>query len=146
MLPRDAFVAGLAAFLVAHVCYVVGFWTDPPAATAMVVASVVVVLAVAPIARTHPARARDRAGAAAAGRGLHGGDRGDGRVRGRVGQRRRRGRRGAFAGSDSLIAWNRFVRPLAGAGVAIMVTYHLGQILLTLSLLARTRNLGDVIR
>ena len=42
----------------------------------------------------------------------------------------------AFAGSDSLIAWNRFVRPLAGAGVVIMVTYHLGQILLTLSLLA----------
>ena len=60
MLPRDAFVAGLAAFLVAHVCYVVGFWTDPPAAVAMLVASVVVVIAVAPIARTRPARAGER--------------------------------------------------------------------------------------
>ena len=43
MLPRDAFVPGLAAFLVAHVCYVVGFWTDPPAAVAMVIAAVIVV-------------------------------------------------------------------------------------------------------
>jgi uncharacterized membrane protein YhhN len=40
-----------------------------------------------------------------------------------------------FYGSDSLIAWNRFVRPLAWAPVAIMVTYHAAQALLTLSLL-----------
>ena len=40
-----------------------------------------------------------------------------------------------FAASDSLIAWDRFVRPVARAEVTIMVTYHLGQILLVLSLL-----------
>jgi uncharacterized membrane protein YhhN len=40
-----------------------------------------------------------------------------------------------FAGSDSLIAWDRFVRPLQWAPVAIMVTYHVGQALLVLSLL-----------
>jgi uncharacterized membrane protein YhhN len=38
MLPRDAFVPGLAAFLVAHVCYVIGFWTDPPGGVALLLA------------------------------------------------------------------------------------------------------------
>ena len=33
-----------------------------------------------------------------------------------------------------MIAWNRFVRPFRGADVAIMVTYHLGQAGLVLSL------------
>jgi uncharacterized membrane protein YhhN len=41
-----------------------------------------------------------------------------------------------FLLSDSLIAWNRFVRPLAWAPVTIMVTYHLAQTGLVLSLLA----------
>jgi hypothetical protein len=39
-----------------------------------------------------------------------------------------------FFASDSLIAWNRFVRPRAWAPVAIMVTYHLGQAGLVTSL------------
>ena len=39
-----------------------------------------------------------------------------------------------FFVSDALIAWNRFVRPLAWAPVAIMVTYHLGQAGLVTSL------------
>jgi hypothetical protein len=34
-----------------------------------------------------------------------------------------------------MIAWNRFVQPFAAAAVAIMVTYHLGQLGLVLSLL-----------
>ena len=40
-----------------------------------------------------------------------------------------------FVSSDAMIAWNRFVRPLRGADVGIMVTYHLGQAGLVLSLL-----------
>jgi hypothetical protein len=36
--------------------------------------------------------------------------------------------------SDSLIAWNRFVKPLSWAPVVIMVTYHMGQTGLVLSL------------
>ncbi len=40
-----------------------------------------------------------------------------------------------FMASDTLIAWNRFVRPLAWAPVTIMVTYHLAQTALVLSLL-----------
>jgi len=39
-----------------------------------------------------------------------------------------------FYGSDSMIAWNGFVKPFRYAGVAIMVTYHLGQIGLVLAL------------
>ena len=41
-----------------------------------------------------------------------------------------------FMGSDALIAWNRFLRPLAWAPWAIIVTYHLAQALLTVSLTA----------
>jgi uncharacterized membrane protein YhhN len=135
VLPRDAFVAGLASFLVAHLCYVAGFWTEPPHSVAMLVSVAVVVLAVAPVARVVLGGIADETAlrlpvacyivviaamvasavasgnvAAAAGAVL-------------------------FAVSDSLIAWNRFVRPVAGSAVTIMVTYHVGQALLTLSLL-----------
>lgn len=135
MLPRDAFVAGLASFLVAHVCYVIGFWTDPPAAAALAVAAVVVVLAVSPLAvrilrslSEEPALRPPVAiymvvisvmlataiatGNVVAGLGA-----------------------ALFVASDSMIAWNRFVRPFAAADVAIMVTYHLGQAALVCSLL-----------
>jgi uncharacterized membrane protein YhhN len=39
-----------------------------------------------------------------------------------------------FMASDSLIAWNRFVTPMPWAPVTIMVTYHVAQTLLVLSL------------
>jgi uncharacterized membrane protein YhhN len=39
-----------------------------------------------------------------------------------------------FMASDTLIAWNRFVRPLEWAPITIIVTYHLGQAGLVLSL------------
>jgi uncharacterized membrane protein YhhN len=40
-----------------------------------------------------------------------------------------------FYVSDALIAWNRFIHEYPWGGVAIMVTYHLGQIGLVLSLI-----------
>jgi len=52
------------------------------------------------------------------------------------------GRPAAIAGaclfylSDGLIAWNRFVRPLAWARLPVIVTYHLGQAGLAISLAA----------
>ena len=52
------------------------------------------------------------------------------------------GRPAAIAGaclfylSDGLIAWNRFVRPLAWARLPVIVTYHLGQAGLVISLAA----------
>jgi len=136
MLPRDAFVPGLAAFLIAHVCYVVGFWTDPPAVGAFVLAAVIVALLVGPVAvRILRALGGEPAlrppvvaymvvisvmVASALASGI---------VVAAVGAI-------FFAFSDSLIAWDRFVQPLAWAAVTIMVTYHLGQVLLTLSLLS----------
>jgi alkenylglycerophosphocholine hydrolase len=39
-----------------------------------------------------------------------------------------------FYASDGMIAWDRFVRPLPWSPLPVMVTYHLGQFLLVLSL------------
>jgi len=44
---------------------------------------------------------------------------------------------GLFFCSDAMLAWNRFVRPLAWGPPAVIVTYHLGQGLLVLSLVRR---------
>ena len=43
-----------------------------------------------------------------------------------------------FVSSDATLAFNRFVRPLSWARVAIMVTYHAGQALIVLGVLAAT--------
>jgi uncharacterized membrane protein YhhN len=140
MLPSDQFVAGLAAFLVGHVCYVVGFWVDadPPDALAVVVATVVVLAVIVPLAAriVRAVRASDDpalavpvvayiavittmvVSAVASGNAVAA-----------VGA-------ALFAGSDSMIAWDRFVQPFRAAPVAIMVTYHAGQALLVLSLLS----------
>lgn len=137
MLPRDLFLAGLASFLVAHLAYVAGLWTgDAPSGVALgvgvvVVAAVVVVLA-ARILRGLRAAGADELvppvtaymaviavmAASATGTALP------------------LAIAGAwlFLASDALIAWNRFVRPLAWAPVTIMVTYHLAQAGLVLSL------------
>ena len=138
MLPQDLFVPGLAAFLVAHVCYLAGFWSARPAAAALAVAVVVVVLVVAPLGRVILG-AIGRAGlprelqfavaaymtviSAMLATALA-----TGNVLAAVGAT-------LFVASDSMIAWDRFVRRFAWASVAIMVTYHLGQAGLVASLL-----------
>lgn len=43
-----------------------------------------------------------------------------------------------FAASDSILAVNRFVRPLPWAAVVVMVTYHVGQALIVAGILAST--------
>ena len=136
MLPRDLFVGGLAAFLLGHVAYVVGLNVAGTAAGGWVVGITVVLIAIAVVGRRVVAavRAGDEpkltapvvtymlvisamvASAIATGEPLA--------IAGAV----------LFYASDSLIAWNRFVRALAWAPVAIMVTYHLGQAGLVLSL------------
>jgi uncharacterized membrane protein YhhN len=135
MLPQDLFVAGLGAFLVGHLCYLAGFWAHGPGGLALAVAAVIVVAAVAPVGfRILKALGRERplqvpvaaymvvisamlATALATGNVVAG-----------VGA-------ALFVSSDTMIAWNRFVRPFGAADVAIMVTYHLGQAALVLSLL-----------
>ena len=136
MLPADLFAAGLGAFLGAHAAFIGGLraWTAPAWAIALALAVVAAVGAV-PAARVALAVRRSTpsllgpvvvymgaislmvASAGAAGAVL--------------------ATAGAslFWSSDLLIAWDRFVRPLAHGRLAVMVTYHLAQGLLLLSLL-----------
>jgi uncharacterized membrane protein YhhN len=138
MLPTDLFVPGLAAFLVGHVCYLIGFWVHGPSIAALVFAAIVTLAAVVPLARRiltaiaqrgEPQQLRIAvvaymvvisamlATALASGNAFA--------AVGAV----------LFVGSDSMIAWDRFVRRFAWAPIAIMVTYHLGQAGLVASLL-----------
>ena len=137
MLPRDLFAGGLASFLLAHVAYVYGLRQGPSNTAALVAASVGVLLLAAVVgrrvvqgvlARGHTelvgpviaymlvlsamfaAALATVEPLAAAGAGL-------------------------FFCSDAVLAWNRFVQPLRWGPVAVIVTYHLGQTGLVLSLL-----------
>jgi uncharacterized membrane protein YhhN len=136
LLDEDRFfVFGLAAFLVAHICYIGGLWSDPPGVVAFAVAAAVTLTAVLPVARrvVPAARAADRGLAAPVGlyvaviSVMVASAGASGRVTAAAGA-------ALFAFSDSLIAWNRFVRRVPMAGLVIMVTYHLGQLGLVLSL------------
>jgi uncharacterized membrane protein YhhN len=138
MLPQDLFVPGLAAFLVGHLCYVVGFWTHGPSGFALAIAVVVVVALVAPLGRrilTSISRARQPrelriavAAYMAVISAMLATALATGNVLAAVGAT-------LFVASDSMIAWDRFVHPFARAPVAIMMTYHLGQAGLVASLL-----------
>jgi uncharacterized membrane protein YhhN len=135
MLPSDKFVAGLAAFLVAHLCYIGGFLSDGPAGVAIAISAIIVAALLAPLAvrivralQSEP-ELRGPVGAyilviammlalaLASGNALA--------AVGAV----------LFVASDAMIAWDRFVQPFPGAPMAIMVTYHLGQAGLVLSLI-----------
>lgn len=138
MLPSDRFVEGLASFLLAHVAYVVGFTRDGGSAAAILVAAIPVVLVAGLLgARFLRAAIRDRdrslvgpliaymaviaamvSCALASGNALA--------AVGAV----------LFMGSDSLIAETRFVGPRSWGPLGIMVSYHVGQALLTVSLVS----------
>ncbi len=145
MLPRNLFVPGLAAFLVGHILFIVGLLHPPvPAgvppfafsAAGLVAATVGVVLvealpatvlisslashgqrALIPPVCTYVAAIATmvvvalNVGVAAAALGAV-----------------------LFLGSDTLLAWNRFVRPVRFGPVGVHATYHLAQGLLVLSL------------
>jgi len=138
MLPADRFVPGLASFLLAHVAYVVGLNLDGGSVGALALAAIPVA-AVATVLATRILSAMTTGG----NRGLIGpvvaymvvisamvtsalASVNGWAVAGAV----------LFFASDALIAETRFVRPVTpGLRVAIMVTYHLGQAGLVLSLL-----------
>lgn len=136
MLPSDRFVPGLVAFLLGHVAYIVGMSTAGVSILALVVGVAVAVLAVAVIGGRILAAVR--AGpepsmtvpvgaymvvisamlASAIGTEV---------ALAMVGA-------GLFYCSDALIAWSRFVRPRTWHPLAIIVTYHLAQAALAISL------------
>jgi uncharacterized membrane protein YhhN len=123
MLPGDLFIAGLSAFLLAHLAYI----GDIDATVGGRLCWLVVVLALSSPLSLRILRSVTDPGlrvavcvymlaialmvgsAVAAGEWLA--------VLGAL----------LFFASDSLIAWNRFVVPLPWAPTAIIVTYHLGQ-------------------
>jgi uncharacterized membrane protein YhhN len=140
MLPRERFVAGLVAFLLAHLAYIVGFGVIVATAGLVVggivlgllVVGTMLVLAGRPIVRAvrvgRPGLVVPVVGylvvistmvviAAATGRPLA--------IAGAV----------LFYASDATLAWDRFVDRRRWGPVATHVTYHVGQALLVLSLL-----------
>ena len=132
---RDLFVAGLSAFLLAHVAYVVGLRLHGGSWAALALAAVVAAWAAAAVGRpvvgavrrlhpelTLPVTAYMVVISAMVASALA-----TGLILAAAGAV-------LFELSDSLIAWNRFVRPVRWAPLAIIVTYHLGQTGLVLSL------------
>jgi len=137
MLPQDLFVFGLGAFLIGHVAYVVGMQVDGVTASRLGVGLVVVTVAMT-IIGLRVVRAV-RAGAEPELTGpvvaymvvisaMVASAVGTGHIAAVAGA-------GSFYASDALIAWNRFLTETSHARLAIMVTYHLGQLGLVLSLL-----------
>jgi len=133
MLPQDRFVFGLASFLLGHIAYTVGLnlHTDGLWLLAIPVVIIAALLAVrlvrgirtsgqaellGPVIAYVVVIAAMGASAVASGNAVAA-----------VGAL-------LFMASDSLIGETRFVQPRAWGGVAIMVTYHLGQAGLVLSL------------
>ena len=139
MVPGDRFVAGVGSFFLAHLAYIVGLRTGDPSTTALLVgtAAVVAFAAVAgrrillAVRETEPRFATPIAAYIAVISVM---------VASALATREPLAAIGAvvFMASDTLIAWNRFVQPLAWAPVTIMVTYHAGQALLVASLIETT--------
>lgn len=137
MLPRDRFVPGLVSFLGAHLAFIVGLWVDGQSVGTFAVGLVVAALAVAVVGRRilggvrrgeHAALAAPVGAymavislmlASAIG----------------TGEPLAIGGAALFYSSDALIAWERFVAAQRWHRLAIIVTYHLAQTGLTLSLL-----------
>ena len=132
MLPRNLFVAGLASFLLGHVAYVVGFGVGEAWPSVLGVGFVAVAVGTPIVRALLRDGHRELLGPVVAYMAVI-----SVMVACAIGNGDPRAIVGAalFMLSDSLIAWNRFVRPLAWAPVTIMVTYHLGQAGLVLSLL-----------
>jgi len=141
MLPRDQFIAGLASFLLAHVAYVIGFNTTPPPFNILALTFVVVVLITAQQIYRVIANGLDSQGLTrlkmpvqvytiVIGLML-------------ISALWTLARYGewtftsallvtcgavAFLVSDTILAYNKFVKPISHGRLMNMATYHLGQV------------------
>lgn len=133
MLPADLFAAGLLAFLLGHIAYVVDF--DVPARERLVWFLVTVIVASPVVVRivrsVGDSMLRSAVGlyigviSLMVASALALGD-----LRAVIGAV-------LFFASDGILAWNRFVRQFRWARPAIMITYHLGQLGLAAALRSR---------
>lgn len=136
MVPRDLFVFGLAAFLLAHVAYIAGMHADGVDGTRFLVGVVVAVLAMAVVGSMILRGVREGPNPELAGPVIAYMVVISAMLASAVGVGRGAMVLGAssFYVSDALIAWNRFVRETRHAAVAIMLTYHVAQASLVVSL------------
>ena len=136
MLPTDRFVPGLVSFLLGHIAYVVGMHVDGVDGPRFLV-GIVLVMAVLAVLGTlilrgvragpHPSLAGPVVAYMFVISAMVASAIGVGHVTGIVGA-------GLFYASDALIAWNRFIRETPYGRLSIIVTYHLAQAALVLSL------------
>lgn len=136
MLPADLFVAGLAAFLLAHVAYIVGFLVAGFDGGGALIGLAVVVIAGGTLGVRIVGAVRTRHAALLAPVVVYMSVI-SAMVLAAFGSKEPLAIAGAllFYSSDSLIAGDRFVEPKRWARPAIMSTYHLAQAALVLSLL-----------
>jgi uncharacterized membrane protein YhhN len=138
MLPRDLFIPGLVSFLFAHLAYIAGLWADGVSFLGFAIGLAVAALAALVVggrvlravrAGDDPAMAVP-VGAYMAVISLM--------LASAFGTEEPLAMGGAalFFCSDALIAWERFVTPRAWHSLAIIVTYHLAQAGLILSLVS----------
>jgi uncharacterized membrane protein YhhN len=136
MLPQDMFVFGLASFLCGHIAYVVGMAIDGIDPAPAAAATVFVLIMLTTLGRTILAAVKRSntpefatpvvgyilvistmvVAAAGVGRPIA--------LAGAL----------LFYASDAMIAWTRFIGDIRHGRVLVMVTYHLGQIGICLSL------------
>ena len=136
MIPKDLFVFGLAAFLIGHVAYIVGMHVEGVETPRFFVGIVVVMATLAVIGTIVLRGVRAGPDAKLAGPVVAYMFVISAMVASAIGVGSRAAVVGAslFYLSDALIAWNRFVKETRHAHLAIMVTYHLAQFGLVLSL------------
>lgn len=136
MLPQDLFVPGLVSFLFGHVAYIVGMHVDGVDGVRFLAGLALVAVAMALIGTRILRGVRSGPDPALAGpvvaymsviSAMVASALGTGHVAGVLGAV-------SFYVSDALIAWNRFLRETAHGRIAIIVTYHLAQVGLVLSL------------
>lgn len=136
MLPRDLFVPGLASFLVGHLAYIVGLRYLGTSAAGFLIGVVIVGLALPVLGPriVGAIRNTDDAGLAVpvvvymtviSGMVV---------AAGASGVALALAAAVAFYVSDALIAWTRFITGLRHGRLAVMITYHLAQIGLVVSL------------
>jgi uncharacterized membrane protein YhhN len=137
MLPSDRFLQGLISFFLAHVAYVVGFALAGPELPLLLVGVVVVLIGVVVVGRPLVAKVRagDQADMAVPVMAYMGVISlmvvfafGAGNPVGIAGAL-------SFYASDATLGWDRFAARLPHGHLAVMVTYHLAQFLLVLSLI-----------
>jgi uncharacterized membrane protein YhhN len=130
MLPTDVFTAGLGAFLLAHVAYVIDFDVSLGRRLLCCVLALAVMspFALRIVRAVSNSTLRIGVMGYMAVLGLMVGSAlASGALTAQIGAL-------LFMASDTILGWNRFVKPFSWARPAIMVTYHLGQLGLAYSL------------